>query len=114
MRWTGILILAFVIFHILHFTAGAVGYAPGQFLPGDVYRNVVIAFSRWPVAVGYIVAMLVLGLHLRHAVWSMFQSLGLNTWRYDPLLRGLAVLVTAVTLLGFISIPVVVLAGLLG
>lgn len=113
MRWTGVLILAFVIFHIMHFTVGTVGYAPGQFLPGDVYHDVVTAFSRWPIAVGYIVAMLALGLHLRHAVWSMFQSLGLNSWRYDGSLRGLAVVVTVVTVLGFISIPVVVLGGLL-
>ena len=79
MRWGGALLVAFIIFHILHLTAGAVGFRSGQFKHLAVYQNVVAAFAVWPVALFYVVAMGALCLHLYHGIWSMLQTLGWNT-----------------------------------
>jgi succinate dehydrogenase / fumarate reductase cytochrome b subunit len=111
MRWGGVIILLFVVYHLLHFTAGVVGYAPGQYVPMSVYRNVVIGFSVWYVSAFYVVAQLALGLHLFHGVWSMFQTVGVTSAPANRVLRGLAVVVAAVVVVGNISIPVAVLTG---
>jgi succinate dehydrogenase / fumarate reductase cytochrome b subunit len=110
MRWGGVIILLFVVYHILHFTLGTVGYAPGQFQPTSVYRNVVIGFSRWHISAFYIVAQLALGLHLYHGIWSMFQTFGLGA-RTNRTYRALAVVLSVLVVAGNISIPVAVLAG---
>ena len=80
MYWSGPIILAFVIYHLLDFTFGKVN---PHYEPGDVYGNVVASFQVIPIAMFYIVAMLLLCLHLYHGLWSMFQSLGISTsiWR---------------------------------
>jgi succinate dehydrogenase cytochrome b subunit len=110
MRWSGVIVLLFVIYHLLHFTAGVVGYAPGQFTP-SVYRNVIVGFSVWWVSVAYIVAMIALGLHLYHGVWSMFQTVGLSGIGADRVYRGVAVVITLAVVLGNIAIPIAVMAG---
>ncbi len=110
MRWGGLIILLFVIYHILHFTTGA---AHGNFIEGDVYHNVVSGFQVWYVSAVYIAAMVALGFHLYHGVWSMFQTLGLNSSKWNGLLRGLSVLTALVVAGGNILIPVAVLAGFL-
>ena len=79
MRWGGVIILLFVIYHLLHFTTGTVH---PSFIEGDIYHNFVAGFQSVPVSLFYIVAMLALGLHLRHGVWSMFQTLGVSHPRY--------------------------------
>ena len=79
MRWSGVIILLFVIYHLLHFTFGTVH---PSFVEGDVYHNFVTGFQSVPVSIAYIVAMIFLGLHLRHGVWSMFQTLGVSHPRY--------------------------------
>jgi succinate dehydrogenase / fumarate reductase cytochrome b subunit len=108
MYWSGPIILAFVIYHLLDFTFGKVN---PHYEPGNVYGNVVASFQAIPVAAFYIVAMLLLCLHLYHGLWSMFQSLGIAHPRYTPMLRkGAAVLATLIAA-GNISIPVAVLAG---
>ena len=112
MRWGGVIITLFVVYHILHFTLGAVGFAPGQYQPMSVYRNVVNGFSVWYVSAFYIAAMLLLGLHLYHGVWSMFQTLGLNNARAESLYRTLATVSSLAVVLGNISVPVAVLTGL--
>src|ERR1700749_2039929 len=81
MRWGGALLVAFVVFHLLHLTVGAVGFRAGQFKDLAVYQNVVAAFSVWPIALFYVVAMAALCLHLYHGIWSMLQTLGWNTAR---------------------------------
>ncbi len=113
MRWGGVIITLFVIYHILHFTFGAVGFAPGQFREMSVYRNVVIGFSAWYVTAFYIAAMVALGLHMYHGVWSMFQTLGLNAENATHLYRVLATVSSVVVVLGNISVPISVLAGLI-
>src|SRR5580700_1656579 len=75
MYWSGPIVLAFIIFHLLQFTAGYI-HPESQFIEGDVYHNVVAGFSVWWVSVWYIIAVSLLGFHLRHGLWSMFQSLG--------------------------------------
>jgi succinate dehydrogenase / fumarate reductase cytochrome b subunit len=111
MRWGGAILVLFVVYHLLHFTAGAVGYAPGQFRSGAVYRNVVAGFGVWYVSAFYIVAQAALGLHLYHGVWSMCQTLGMNA-RQNGFYRGLAGVVAVVVVAGNVSIPLAVLAGL--
>ena len=78
MRWSGVILALFVVYHLLHLTVGVVGFQPGEFHHLEVYNNVVAGFSVWYVSLFYIVAMAALCLHLDHGVWSMFQTLGLN------------------------------------
>jgi succinate dehydrogenase / fumarate reductase cytochrome b subunit len=110
MRWGGIVILLFVVFHVLDLTTGTANPA---FHHGDIYNNIVASFSRWWVSLFYIVAMLALGLHLYHGLWSMFQTLGLNTRRSNRLWRNVAIAAAVVIVAGNISVPIAVLAGLL-
>lgn len=109
MYWSGPIILAFVIYHILHFTTGA---AHNNFIPGDVYHNVVAGFSVWYVSAFYIFAMALLCLHLYHGLWSMFQTLGASHPKYSERLRLAARVFALLIFLGNISIPISVLAGL--
>jgi succinate dehydrogenase / fumarate reductase, cytochrome b subunit len=106
MRWSGPIIGVFIVYHLLHLTTGTMH---PDFHPDDVYRNVVTGFRVWYVSVFYIVAMLALGLHMFHGVWSMFQSLGVNHPQYNSLIRKVATCVTLAVVIGFISIPVGVL-----
>lgn len=108
MYWSGPIILAFVIYHLLDFTFGKVN---PHYQPGNVYGNVVASFQVIPVAAFYILAMLLLCLHLYHGLWSMFQSLGIAHPRYTPLLRKGAGVVATLIAVGNISIPVAVMAG---
>jgi succinate dehydrogenase / fumarate reductase, cytochrome b subunit len=106
-----VLLVVFIVFHILHFTVGAVGFRPGQFKDLAVYQNVVAGFSVWPVSIFYIVAMFALCLHLDHGIWSMTQTLGWATTKNTKRLRVLSRVIAIVVFLGFISIPVAVMAG---
>ena len=110
MLWSGPIILAFVIYHLLHFTFGVV-HPGGPFDPHNVYNNVVFGFRVWPVSLFYIIAMVMLCYHLYHGLWSMFQSLGFSHPVYTPWLRRFAKLVATLIAVGNISIPVAVLAG---
>jgi succinate dehydrogenase / fumarate reductase cytochrome b subunit len=108
MWWSGPLLAVFVIYHLLHFTTGN---AHPEFVPGDVYRNFVVGFQS-PLASGfYIVAMLALGLHIRHGAWSMLQTVGLSHPRFDDLRRSVATAVASLIVIVEISFPVSVLTG---
>lgn len=111
MRWGGVLLVAFVIFHLLHLTGGLVGFRPGQFKDFAVYQNVLAAFSIWPVAIFYVVAMGALCLHLDHGIWSMLQTLGWNTARNETTLKAVSRVIAIVVFLGFSSVPVAVITG---
>lgn len=111
MRWGGVIILLFVVYHLLHFTWGIVH---PSFIPGDVYHNVVTGFQVWWVALFYVAAQLALGLHLYHGLWSMFQSLGWNHPRFNLWRNGFAHAFAWIVTAGNISFPVAVLAGLVG
>jgi succinate dehydrogenase / fumarate reductase cytochrome b subunit len=111
MMWSGPILAAFVVFHVLHLTTGDVPGLP--FDRANVYNNVVAGFMHPAVSIAYIVAVSMLMLHLYHGLWSMFQSVGASHPRYTPVMRTLAKIVAVVLLLGYISIPVSVLAGYL-
>jgi succinate dehydrogenase / fumarate reductase cytochrome b subunit len=110
MYWSGPIVLAFIIFHLLQFTAGYI-HPGSQFIEGDVYHNVVAGFQVWWVSVWYIIAVSLLGFHLRHGLWSMFQSVGYNHPRHTPLLKKAAFVIALLITLGYISIPISVLLG---
>ena len=109
MYWSGPIILTFVIYHLLDFTFGIVN---PRFQEGNVYANVIASFQFLPVSAFYMIAMLLLCMHLYHGLWSMFQSLGFSHPRYTPVLKRSAVVVAILIAAGNISIPVSVLAGL--
>jgi succinate dehydrogenase / fumarate reductase cytochrome b subunit len=111
MRWGGLLLAIFIVFHIAHFTLGAVGFRPGQFKDLHVYENVVAGFSVWPVATFYIVAMGALCLHLDHGIWSILQTLGWSTARNTRTLKIFSRVVAIIVFAGFASVPVAVMTG---
>lgn len=111
MYWSGPIVLAFVIFHILEFTAGYI-HPESRFIEGDVYHNVVAGFQVWWVSAWYIFSMILLGFHLRHGLWSMFQSVGWNHPRHTPVLQQAALWIAIAITAGYISIPISVLVGL--
>ena len=110
MIWSGPIILAFVIYHLLNFTFGTV-HPGGPFDEHNVYNNVVTGFQFWPSSVFYIIAMIMLCYHLYHGLWSMFQSLGFSHPVYTPWIQRLAKVAAILIAIGYISIPVSVLAG---
>lgn len=112
MMFSGLLILGFIIFHILHFTTGTITF--GEFKHGYVYANLYNSFSGYPfIAIGYIFVMIVLGFHLNHGVWSLFQTLGLDNPDRNQMLRMVSTGLTVAIVLGFISIPVAFLTGMM-
>ncbi len=110
MYWSGPIVMAFVIFHLLEFTAGYI-HPGSRFTEGDVYHNVVAGFRVWWVSAWYIVSITLLGFHLRHGIWSAFQSLGINHPRHTPVLKLGALWIAGLIVVGYISIPISVLLG---
>jgi succinate dehydrogenase / fumarate reductase, cytochrome b subunit len=107
MRWTGVIVLLFVIFHLLDLTWGPTN---PDFRSGDPYHNVVASFERVPVALVYVIANLALGVHLYHGAWSLFQSMGwTRPWR-----RQFAIAFTALVVAGNVSFPLAVMFGVVG
>lgn len=111
MYWSGPILLVFVIYHLLHLTAGVV-HPGSDYIEGDVYHNVVTGFQVWYVSAWYVFSMILLGFHIRHGAWSMFQSLGMNHPRHTPILQKTALVLAVVIVIGYISIPTSILLGL--
>lgn len=109
MRWGGVIILLFVIYHLLHLTFGT---AHPEFVANDPYRNVVVGFRVWWVSAFYIVANLALGLHLYHGLWSMFNSVGLTNARFESWRKNFAIVFALVVTIGNVSFPIAVLMGI--
>jgi succinate dehydrogenase / fumarate reductase cytochrome b subunit len=116
MRLTGIVVLAFIVWHLLDLTFGVVNEvgADGEFVRENVYDNVVRSFERIPVSIFYIIANILLGIHLFHGAWSIFQSLGWNNPRFNKWRRSFATGFAAVVVVGNVSFPVAVMAGIVG
>ena len=118
MRWGGVLLLAFIVFHLLHFTGRQIDPAhwatrtddAGRY---DIYGNVVASFRIWWVSAFYLVAMGALGLHMWHGVWSFGRSLGVARPADNPLRRRIAPVLAVLLWLGFSAVPVAVLMGVL-
>jgi succinate dehydrogenase subunit C (EC 1.3.5.1) len=108
---TGIVLLAFIIFHIFDLTLGVAPAAPDVFEHGEVYANMVASFSRWPVAIWYIIANLVLFLHLSHGIWLAVSDLGITGRRWRSILLAVSYIVPAAVLIGNITIPFAIAVG---
>lgn len=112
MYWSGPIVLAFIIFHLLQFTAGYI-HPESTFIASDVYHNLVTGFRVWWVSAWYIFAICLLGLHLRHGLWSMLQSVGLShPLRREKTFKRVALLLAVLIVLGYISIPISIMLGL--
>jgi succinate dehydrogenase / fumarate reductase cytochrome b subunit len=114
MRVSGTIFLAFLLFHLADLTWGVQPAAPELWEQGEVHANFVTSFSR-PVVTGfYVFAMALLGLHLYHGAWSMFQSLGVNNPRFNSWRKGFAIGLAVVVFVGNAIMPLAVLFGLVG
>jgi len=114
MRWGGVIILLFVIYHLLHLTTGTL-HPDFRLLPNgdvDVYHNVVSGFQVWWVSAVYIIANLALGLHLYHGLWSMFNSVGWNNPKFNNWKKVFATAFALVITIGNLSFPIAVLIGI--
>jgi succinate dehydrogenase / fumarate reductase cytochrome b subunit len=112
---TGFMVLAFLTYHLLHFTVKVTNPEYGTLVDSagrpDVYGMVVLGFSQPLIAGTYIVAMVLLGLHLSHAISSTFQSLGINTPKWFWLTDKLGPVVAVIVVVGNLTMPVAALAG---
>lgn len=109
MMFSGLLLLAFFVFHILHFTTGDI--APESFEEGAVYANLYRAFSSWPFVLFYIASMALVGFHLYHGLWSLFQTLGFDSPDRNRGLRRIAMFLAVVLFIGFASVPLAFWSG---
>jgi succinate dehydrogenase / fumarate reductase, cytochrome b subunit len=107
MRWTGVIVGLFVIFHLLDLTWGP---ANPDFIHGDPYHNLIESFQRFPVALVYVIANVALAIHLYHGAWSLTQSMG---WVF-PHRRAYAIAFAVVVGAGNISFPLAVMTGIVG
>jgi succinate dehydrogenase / fumarate reductase cytochrome b subunit len=105
MRWTGIIVLLYLVFHLMDLTWGN---ANAHFVRGDPYNNLVYSLQRPAVAIAYAVANIALAFHLYHGAWSMFQSMGVNNPRINKLRRSFATGFAGLILLGNLSFPILV------
>ncbi|MGY0020276.1 succinate dehydrogenase [Streptomyces sp. cg35] len=110
MRWGGIILGLFIVWHILDLTTGTVH--PGGYEHLHPYQNIIDTFSTWYGNVIYIVAMLALGLHVQHGFWSAAQTLGVGNRTRDRVLKTVGNALAALLTLGFIAVPVGVMTGL--
>ena len=111
MRWTGVIFLIFLIWHLFDLTFTGTGY---HYVRGHAYANVDNSLSRIPVALLYIAGNLALGVHLFHGAWSLFQSMGWNNPRFNRWRRNFAAGFAALIVIGNVSFPIAVLAGIVG
>ncbi|MFF0745988.1 succinate dehydrogenase cytochrome b subunit [Streptomyces sp. NPDC004111] len=111
MRWGGIILALFIVWHLLDLTTLTVN---GNAQHGKPYENVVASFSTWYGNTIYIVAMLAVGLHVRHGFWSAAQTLGVGNASRERFLKAAANLLALVLTAGFLSVPVAVMTGLVG
>jgi succinate dehydrogenase / fumarate reductase cytochrome b subunit len=110
MRYTGVIVILFLVFHLADLTWGT---ANGDFVRGSVYHNMAHSFSRPVVAATYIVANLALAVHIFHGAWSLFASLGVSNPKLVRFRRNFAVGFAAIILLGNISFPIAVQAHII-
>jgi succinate dehydrogenase / fumarate reductase cytochrome b subunit len=105
MRWGGVIIGLFVVYHVLDLTTGTLN---PDGMPGQTYRNVTADFQHWYVVAAYTVAVVALGFHLRHGVWSGLRSLG-----FGGVSRAVALGYAVVITVGFLSVPYAVFLGVI-
>jgi succinate dehydrogenase / fumarate reductase cytochrome b subunit len=106
MRWGGIIILCYIVYHLLHFTFGTL-HLHG-FVHGRVYANLYYGFKVWYVVVIYLISMAAIAAHLYHGFWSAFQTLGISHARTLTQLKCVAKLLSIALFLGYSAIPLAV------
>ena len=111
MKYGGVWLLLFIVYHLLHLTGGWTEPLGYQFDPENVYNNLVLGFQNRFIALFYLLSMSALGMHLYHGLWSLTQSLGLDHPRYNTLRENAALAGTLVIILGFITVPLSVMTG---
>jgi succinate dehydrogenase / fumarate reductase, cytochrome b subunit len=109
MRWSGIVVGLFLVWHLFDLSWTGVGT---EFVRGEAYHNVVTSLSRIPVGMLYVVANVALGIHLFHGAWSLFQSMGWNNPRFNVWRRNFAAGLAAVVVVGNVSMPIAIMAGI--
>jgi succinate dehydrogenase / fumarate reductase cytochrome b subunit len=111
MRWGGVIIALFVVYHLLDLTTGTLN---PHGVHGEVYANVVADFApqRWYVTLVYALAVIAVGFHVRHGLWSALQTFGRSSAATQNTLKGVALGVAVVLVAGFLSVPFAVLTGL--
>jgi succinate dehydrogenase / fumarate reductase cytochrome b subunit len=122
MAYAGIAIFFFVLCHLAQFTWGWVdssNYAMETTLPDgravhDVYTMVILGFRNAAVSLFYVIAVIFLGLHLKHGIHSMFQTLGIHGKKFTPLIQKVATILSFIIVISLISIPISVMLGLVG
>lgn len=114
MRWSGVIFLAFLLFHLADLTWGIQPMAPETWEHGEVFANFIATFSRPSVAILYVIANIALGVHIFHGTWSMFQSLGINNPRFNPWRRYFAWALSAIIVIGNVAMPIAVMFGFEG
>ncbi len=117
MHYSGMILFAFIIYHLLHLTLGKVHPQYYDFIDGkgrhDVYTRVILSFQHPAVAIAYIISMFLLAWHLSHGFASLFQTLGLSNPRYQRFLRGFGALLAWGIFAGYVSIPIAAWTGIL-
>lgn len=113
MRWSGVIVLLYLAWHLADFTWGVQPFAPDGWEHGAIQANFVASFSRVPVTILYVIANLALGIHVFHGAWSMFQSLGVNNPRFNKWRRYFAIAFAGLIVVGNVSMPLAVLAGII-
>ena len=108
MRWGGVILLLYVVYHLAHLTTGQ---AHSDFIRGGVHHNYIVAFQSPLILAVYFIANAALCLHLFHGLWSATQTLGANHPKYNHLRRPVATLVSLAIFVGFMLPPVLVFAG---
>jgi len=111
MMFSGSLIAFFIVFHLLHFTVGVIPV--GEFKHGAIYENLYSSFRNPLISLFYVAVMGVLGFHLYHGVWSLFQTLGIDNPDRNKALRLFAIVATIGIVVGFAMVPLAFLTGLL-
>jgi succinate dehydrogenase / fumarate reductase cytochrome b subunit len=109
MQVTGFVVLVFIVFHVLQFTTGTIQVTP--IVSGDVYANLYDAFQKWYFVAIYLIAVACLGLHLRHAIWSVTLTGGWEKPNRNPTFRRASTVLAALVAVGFAALPIAFLAG---
>ncbi|MFT5564852.1 MAG: succinate dehydrogenase / fumarate reductase cytochrome b subunit [Myxococcota bacterium] len=111
MRWTGVIVLLYIVFHLADITWGTEGIAAGNWEQGSVKANLIGSLSRPGVAFFYLLANTALGIHLYHGVWSLFQTLGVGSAKGKDWRRMAATGFTSIVVIGNLSFPIAILTG---
>ena len=112
MRWTGIIVLLFIVWHLADLTWGVSAVNP-DYVRGEVYDNVIASLERWPVFIIYLAAQVALALHVWHGAWSMFQSIGINNPRFNHWRRNFATALAGIVAIGYLTVPFGILFGII-